>query len=300
MKNPTGEAQGLFKSGHLKGEWPANELLARVQSLEEYRMSIPVKRKRMRRLLILGIVASVVLYFVEEWRAYLAPTARMAGIFFSAAMYACILLSIAAVVKLILLYRVKCDGDAAAVLAPILRCISPDMAKGTAVTVNASLKPPTAPDFLVKTGEKYVKGYYQDCVDRFFERDLLYLECRLSDGTRLLAGIEEHGVEKTLKKKNARGRWKTKKRYRRKVAFRARLVLDESRSRLTGVFKLPPGTAVQVRRHSRGTMVSLSLRKVLTEAERLDAGPLLAVLAGAYAAVAPVKRNEPASSGGAQ
>lgn len=300
MKNAMGEAQGFYNSGHLKGEWPANELLARVEALEEYRKSIPAKRKRTRRWLILSIIAAIVFYLLEDWQSYLLPGARFAGVLCTVAMYAAIISSIVAIVMLIRLYLRKCDGDAAAVLGPFLRCIGPDLAKGNPVKVNASLKPPAASDFLVKTGEKYVKGYYQDCVDRFFKREIVNLQCRLSDGTRLLAGITEHGVEKTLKKKNPRGKWKTKKRYRRKIAFRARLVLDESRSRLTGVFKLPPDTIVEVRKHPRGALVFLSLRKMFTETERLDAGPLLAALAGAYVAVTPAKPNEPISSGGVQ
>jgi len=300
MGSSVGDARSLYKSGYLKGEWTGNELAAGIGALEAYRKSIPAKRKRMRRLLILSIIASVVFYFLEDWRAYLLPGAHVAGIFCSAVMYCAIISSIVALVMLIRLYMTKCDGDAAAVLSPFLRCIDTDLAKGAPVRVKASLKAATAPEFLIKTGEKYAKGYYQDCVDRFFRREVVDLECRLSDGTRLMAGIAEHTVEKTLKKKNPRGKWKTKKRYRRKIMFRARILLDEGRSRLTGAFRLPPDASVRVRRHARGTMVLLSWRKNLTETERLDAGPLLALLAGAYAAVAPAKQNEPNPPGGAK
>ena len=300
MGTRIGDARGLYKSGYLKGEWPGNELLAGVGALERYRTTVPLKRKRTRRLLILSVVASVVLYLLEDWRAYLAPGAHVVGILCSAAMYAAVISSIVAVVMLIRLYTIKCDGDAAAVLGPFLRCLGPDLAKGAPVRVKASLKAATASDFLVKAGEKYVKGYYQDCVDRLFKREVVEVECRLSDGTRLTAGIAGHTMEKILKKKNPRGRWKTKKRYRRKIAFKARILLDESRLRLTGKFRLPGDTSVRVRRHPRGTMVLLSWRKNLAETEHLDAGPLLAVLAGAYAAVTPVKQNEQNPSGGVQ
>jgi len=300
MGNPMGDARNLYRSGYLKGEWTGNDLGAGVEALEDFRKSVPLRRKRMRRLLILSVIASVVFYLLEDWRAYLMPGAHAAGILCSALMYCAIISSVVTLVMLIRLYRIKCDGDAAAVLGPFLRCIVPDLAKGAPVRVKASLKASTASDFLIKTGEKYTKGYYQDCVDRFFRREVVDLECRLSDGTRLMAGIAEHTVERTLKKKNPRGRWKTKKRYRRKIMFRARILLNEGRSRLTGAFRLPAETSVRVRRHPRGTMVLLSLRKILAETERLDAGPLLALLAGAYAAVTPAGQDEQKPSGGAE
>jgi hypothetical protein len=152
----------------------------------------------------------------------------------------------------------------------------------------------------VRTGEKYSTARYPDCIDRFFKREILNLECRLRDGTRLQAGIVEHTVEKVHKKKNPRGKWKTKMKCRRKISFRARLLLDDGRCRLTGAPRLPAGTAVRVRRHPRGAVIFLSLRKYVADTQRMDAEPLLALLAGAYGAITPAPQNKPIPMGGTQ
>jgi hypothetical protein len=47
-------------------------------------------------------------------------------------------------------------------------------------------------------------------------------------------------------------------------------------------------------------MIFLSLNKYVTDTQRMDAGPLLALLAGAYRAITPVQQNEPSATGGTQ
>jgi hypothetical protein len=47
-------------------------------------------------------------------------------------------------------------------------------------------------------------------------------------------------------------------------------------------------------------MIFLSLSRYVTEKQLVDAGPLLALLAGIYGAITPVRQNEPISTGGTQ
>jgi hypothetical protein len=286
----------LYGVGRLHGVWPAKEVLNTIEALDAWRKSLPAKRKRLWLLLLGGIAVAVVFTILRaifaHWGTFgaLCSLAQLAGV----------TAVVVSIVMLIRLYRSKCDEDAAAVLGPLVRCIGPDLAKGGLLKVSASLLSPTDAHLLVRTGDTYSTERYPDCIDRFFKREILNLECRLRDGTRLQAGIVEHTVEKTHKKKNPRGKWKTKKKYRRKIGIRARLVLDDGRCRLTGAPRLPAGTTVRVRRRPRGAMIFLSLSRYVTEKQRVDAGPLLALLAGAYGAITPVRQNEPISTGGTQ
>jgi hypothetical protein len=248
-------------------------------------------------LLLLGGIAAAIFFTIL---AAIFPHSGAFGALCSVAQFAGVTAFVVAIVMLIRLYRLKCDEDAAAVLGPLVRCLGPDLAKGGLFKVNASLTPPTDSALLVRTGEKYSTARYPDCIDRFFKREILNLECRLRDGTRLQAGIVEHTVEKVHKKKNPRGKWKTKTKCRRKICFRARLVLDDGRCRLTGALKLPGGTTVRVRRHPRGAVIFLSLRKYVADTQRMDAGPLLALLAGTYGAITPAQQKEPSATGGIQ
>lgn len=294
MKDPIGEGKELYSAGRLHGEWPADELFARIEAMRMFRESLPVKKRKMRRLLVAGIVAAIVFAIL------CAALPGTAGGLCVIGLIAGIVLFIVSIVMLIKLGVKAYDEDAASVLGAIARCIGPDLAKGSRFKVSASLKPPTASDLLVKKGDEYSTDKYPKCHDKFYKREIMNLECRLSDKTRLQADIVEHTIEKVLSKKNARGKWKTKKKYRRKVGFRVRLQLDNSCSRMTGSFKLPPETSVRVRQHPRGALVFLSLRKSFTDKQRLDAQPLLAVLAGAYQAFTPVQQNNPTPSGGVQ
>jgi len=60
VKDPIGEGKELYSAGRLHGEWPADELLARIETMRVFRESLPVKKRKMRRLLIAGIVAAIV------------------------------------------------------------------------------------------------------------------------------------------------------------------------------------------------------------------------------------------------
>jgi hypothetical protein len=296
MRDPVREGKSLYSAGRLHGVWPAKEVLARVEALDAWRKWQPARRKRMWLLLLGGFAAAIVFTIL---RAVFPPSGAF-GSLCSLAQLAGVIAVVVSIVMLIRLYRLKCDEDAAVVLGPLVRCIGPDLAKGGLLKVNASLSPPTGPDLLVRTGEKYSTARYPECIDRFFKREILNLECRLRDGTRLQAGIVEHTVEKMHKKKNPRGKWKTKTKCRRKICIRARLVLDDSRCRFTGAPRLPAGTAVRVRRHPRGAVIFLSLRKYVTDTQRMDAGLLLALLAGAYGAITPAPQNESIPTGGTQ
>lgn len=300
MRDPVQEGKDLYNAGRLHGAWPANELLARVEALEACRNSMPAKRKRMWFLLLGGFLATVVFAILHSSLQNSGTVSNIIGMFCFLAMCAGMFTAIVSIVLLILLGLRKYDADASAVLGPLIRCLGPDLAKGALLKVSASLKPPTDSALLVRTGDKYSTAKYPNCVDSFFKREILDLECRLSDGTRLLAGMAEHTIEKVHKKKNPRGKWKTKKKTRRKIGIRVRLLLDESRCRLTDALRLPNGTSVRVRRHPRGALIFLSLTKILTEKQSLDARPLLAVLAGAYSAVTMVQQNEPNPPGGIQ
>ncbi len=296
MINLLREGKELYSAGRLHGAWPAKELLLKIEALGVWRNSLPGKRKRMWLLLLGGIAAAIVFTILRA----VFPDAGLFTALCSLVQLAGVIAVVVSIVMLIRLYRQKGDEDAAAVLGPLVRCIGPDLAKGGLLKVNASLLAPTHSDLLVRTGEKYATERYPECIDRFFKREILDLECRLRDGTRLQAGMVEHTVEKIHKKKNPRGKWKTKRKYRRKIDYRARLVLDDSRCRLTGSPRLPAGTSVRVRKHPRGAVIFLSLRKYPADTQRVDAGPLLALLSGAYGAITPAPPTEPIPTGGTQ
>jgi len=299
MTDPVREGKRLYREGRLRGAWAAGEVLARLEALEAFRDSLPARRKRMWLLLVGSIVVAVAVAILRTSFSNCAGAGTPEVICFSV-LLACTTAFAAAVVMLIRLGAGRYDGDAAAVLGPLVRCLGPDLAPGSRFRVNAGLKSPTASDLLRRTGEKYATPTYPRCVDRFFQRDILKLECRLRDGTRLQAGMSEQTVETVLSKKNARGKWKKKSKCRRRIRIRARLLLDHGRCRLTGDLRLPGGTKVRVRRHPRGALLLLSLRKKMAGSEPLDARPLLALLSGAYGAVTTVRRNEPISPGGVQ
>jgi hypothetical protein len=300
MRDLVQEGKSLYSAGGLHGAWPAHELLTRVEALDACRKSMPARRKKIWFLLLGSVLITIIFLILRAFLSHLGAVSNIAAVFCPMAVYAGVFMAIISIGMLIRLGRQKYNQDAAAVLGPLIRCIGPDIAKGSLVKVRASLKASTDSALFVRAGEKYAKGKHSECYDRFFKREILNLECRLRDGTRLLAGMIEHTVEKVSKKKNPRGKWKTKRKCPRKIGIKVRLLLDESRCRLTGTLKVPGGTTVRVCRHSRGALIFLSLRKDLPDGQPLDAAPLLALLSGAYGAVAMARQNEMDSPGGGQ
>jgi hypothetical protein len=300
MGDPVREGRELYGAGRLHGTWSAQELLARVDALEACRKALPAKRKRVWLLLFGCISAIVVFAILSSVLPHEGTVSGIVGPVCSLVIFIGIVGAVASIVMLIMLGLRKYDEDAAAVLGTVARCLGPDLAKGALFKVNACLRNPTDSALLVRTSGKYATDKYPECVDRFFKRDILDLECRLRDGTRLLAVMVEHTVEKVLKKKNPRGKWKTKRKCRRKIGIRVRLLLDETRCRLTGNLKVPEGTAVRVRHHPRGALVFLSQRTNLPDSRRLGAGTLLSLLSGVYGAVTMVEQSEQNFPGGIQ
>lgn len=300
MKDSNREGKDLYDAGRLHGTWPANELLAKLEALKTYRDSIPGKRKK-AWLLLIGSLISAIVFFIL-WLSYPPHSLRLSiGVVSLAAMLASVIAFAAAIAMLVRLGSLnRYDNDAAAILGPLIRCLAPDLAKGGMVRINASLKPPDSPDLLTGTDKLGATAHSPECTIRLFRREIVDLECRLSDGTRLMAGIAEHAVEKTLTRKNPRGKKKSKTKFRRKIGIRVRLVLDNSRYRLQGAFTLPKGTSVRVRRHERGSLISLFLQSILTDRHGLDAKPLLSILAGVYGAVVPAPQSEQVPPGGKQ
>lgn len=294
------EGKDLYSAGRLHGTWPAAELLNKIDALRAYRGSIPPKQKKMWFLLVVSLLATILFFIL--WLSYPPSSMRLSiGMFSFFAMLAGLIAFVAAIVALVRLGSIKTyDDDAAAVLDPLIRCIGPDLAKGGMIKVKANLKQPTSSDLLTGTDKLGATAHSPECTLRLFKREIVDVECRLSDGTRLLAGIAEHTVQKILTKKNPRGKRKTKTKLRRKIGIRVRLILDNTRCQLKGDFKLPNGTAVRVRRHERGSLISLFLQNFLTEQQKLDAAPLLAILAGVYGAVTPTPQSEPIPPGGKQ
>lgn len=277
----------LYAAGKIHGQWPASELLDLVGSLQAFRDSLKPKQQKTRKIriaAIFGIVIFAILTF--------AMSDSVIALVWAVLLLASIVILVITIVRSVRLSDSKFNPDAASVIGPILKCITPDLAKNTPVTVNASLKSPFEKEFLVKEGQKYSTFAYPECVDRFYKRPVLNLECRISDGTRLIAGMVEHSTEKVLKKKNPRGKWKTKKKYRRKIGIRVRLQLDRTQTRLTGQFKLPADAQVRHRESPRGDVIMVSLSKTVKDASPLKASLLLDLMAGAYKAVTPASSEQ--------
>jgi hypothetical protein len=277
----------LYAAGTLHGQWSAPEILDIAGSLKAFRDSLKPKLKKTRLAIIIFVISAVVfgvLTFVWSffWAIFLLASVALAVLF---------------IIKAVRSNDSRFDPDAESLLTPLFSCIGPDLAKNSAITLSASLRSPFEKEFLINEGQKYSTSAYPECVDRLYKRPVLNFECRLLDGTRLMAGIVEHSMEKVLKKKNARGKWKTKKKYRRKLSIRVRIQLDRTRTSLTGQFKLPSDALARIRHSPRGDVILLSLRRVVKDTKPLNPSALLDLMAGAYRAISPEPAEQTESGG---
>lgn len=289
------EGKQLYGAGRLRGVWRQADLLTRLQALEIFRKTLASKRKHAWIWLGCGIGAVIIVSIARSFIPWDVTPLVLAG---RLVLYGCLISVVVAIVRLAQLRKTSCDEDATAVLAPLARCLGPDLAPDASLKVDASLKLPTDASLKVGNGPTYSTPTYYKCVDNFFKREILSLACRLRDGTRVVIAMNEQTIEKVLRKKTARGKYKTKTKLRRKITIKARLMLDESRCRLTGNVRLPAGALLDVRQHPRGTRILLTVRKILSSTDRLDAGPILAALAGVYEGISAPQRKSTAATGG--
>lgn len=200
--------------------------------------------------LVIGIVTVIIAAVVHDSTGMAILWTLPAIAFASAAWF---------FIRFLLARRRDISDEYRAYLEPIIRYLADDIDPRTPVVVRLDLEKPMAKRNLVSKSKPYKKGRYFRCVDKVFGRDVLKLACRLVDGNMLQISCVERVRERTMWKKNARGKIKPRTRVLKKIVSRVRIVADPRR------YACGESGDVEVRRERKRPMLTVRMRELTTD-----------------------------------
>lgn len=108
---------------------------------------------------------------------------------------------------------------------PVLTVLRDDFDAAQPVHVRLDLSKPTLDTKKRSEGEPYAKGVYHKVIDSIYVDPWMTVEGRLIDGTKLSWEVTDTIRERKKTKRNARGKVKTKTRYKKKSAIEVEMGL---------------------------------------------------------------------------
>ena len=118
---------------------------------------------------------------------------------------------------------------------PVLTVFREDIDAGHPVHLELDLASPTAPSKKQLEKEPYKQGAYHKVIETHYLDPWMSAEARLVDGTKLSWRVTDSIRERKKTKRNARGKYKTKTKYRKKTDLEVRLGLRKKTYDVTEV-----------------------------------------------------------------
>ncbi len=205
----------------LSGQWPLTQLLSILQALSEHDVMIEAKRaSNTKRLMfaVIGLVVGIILVFFvrDSWPDLF---------FLPLALVVILVIGIIWGAILSMKYsRSDLPNEFREYLQPFLENLQDDIKPDSPVGVELMMSPVEKKEFGKGKSDKYSVGVYHSCYDHYFERDFLGLKLRLTDGNRLLLSGKELLIKTSKTKRNPRGKYKTKTKYKKRVTFDVRII----------------------------------------------------------------------------
>jgi hypothetical protein len=144
------------------------------------------------------------------------------------------------------------------VAMPLFAVLKEDMEDGATLNVRLDLSPPTASPKKTGTGKPYKEGVYYKVVDTTFADHWFGGGARLADGSLLQWTIADDVVESARTKRTARGKHKTKTKYRKLTTISVDVALPKKEY---SVAALPAEEGEKVRVKDGEKRTSLHLEK---------------------------------------
>lgn len=118
---------------------------------------------------------------------------------------------------------------------PVLTVFREDIDAGHPVHLELDLAAPTAPSKKQLEKKPYKQGAYHKVIETHYLDPWMSAEARLVDGTKLSWRVTDSIRERKKTKRNARGKYKTKTKYRKKTDLEVRLGLRKKTYDVTAV-----------------------------------------------------------------
>ncbi|MFC1849821.1 hypothetical protein ACFL27_06395 [candidate division CSSED10-310 bacterium] len=221
------QIQALLDAKRMQGEWPLTRINYFISQLTEYDLVIEKKAKVYTGLTAGSFIGAFIFIFVaaflENWKvALIIPVLIVVGI----------------ITLIITMKYSKLDlrNEFREFLAPLLDNLKEDIKPESDISLDLHLTSVEDKAFFQGKSDKYSKGVYHKCYDHIYERDLLTMSLPLIDGNRLALSGHEYLIKSVKTKRNPRGKYKTKTKYKKKVMFDIRLRINPDKFQIK---KLP-------------------------------------------------------------
>lgn len=266
----------------VKGAWTLKRLLYLLDMLEKYDIQVEKKQGRSgwaAALYFIASIADVIIWNISEIDAigYLALIFALLFVYFLISYRGCV--------------KKDLSNDFRAYLIPLLKLLSADIKDRSKIAVNMDIAQLRRKEYSAGLKTLPHSAPYYKITSELFERPLMTVAIHLQDGNRILMERFESLTVVTKKKKNPRGKIKTKEKTKRRVLSRIRLVVNPRIYSVRKTIAAPAGTLVSAKTGAK--RVTLDMR--FAEKGGLDVGmkPGLSIrqIAFLYSCIAPVKRN---------
>lgn len=267
----------------VKGAWTLKRLLYLLDALAKYDIQVEKKKNKSGGAMALFVVASIatgIIWAVVEYDpfAYVAVVFALLFVFF--------LISYKAYSKK------DIPNDFREYLIPLLRLLSGDIEERSKIALNMDIEQLQNKKYSMGVKSWPPKAPYNKITSERFERPLVTMAIHLRDGNRLLMERFESLTVITKKKKNPRGKTKTKEKYKRRVFTRMKLAVNGRVYAVRKNFTNPAGAQVSAKAGKNRITIDMKLAEKggLDVAMKPDSS--IKQMAFLYSCIAPINRGD--------
>jgi hypothetical protein len=278
------EQKALLETKQISGEFEPRSLIELLRPVAEYDRLNDKARKPMGCSTAALFVLSLVLLFLT-----------LNGIWLVAPL---LLLSLGGAVFLLVsvlrFRKLDLSNNFRQVAMPLFAVLKEDMEEGATMNVRLDLSPPTAKAKKTGTAKPYKDGAYYKVVDTTFVDPWFGGGTRLADGSLLQWDVTDDVVESARTKKTARGKHKTKTKYRKQSTISVTVALPHKEYSVTNL-PADEGEKVKVRESEKRATFRLAKRVKAKSIDPIDPLEIFDIISEAYKRVRPAVATGSAS-----
>lgn len=278
------ERKALLETKQVSGEYEPRSLIELLKPIAEYDRLNDKARTPMgcstAALFVLSLVLFIVAANVSFFLLPLSLAALGAAIFL--------------LVTVLKLRKLDLSNNFRQVAMPLFAVLKEDMDAGATMNVRLDLSAPTTKAKKTGTGKPYTEGAYYKIVDTTFVDPWFGGGTRLADGSLLQWDVTDEVVESARTKRTARGKHKTKTKYRKLSTISVTVALPHKEYAVTNL-PADEGERVKVRESEKRTTFRLAKRVKSKSIDPIDPLEIFDIISEAYKRVRPAVAEGSAS-----
>lgn len=278
------EQKALLETKQVSGEYEPRSLIELLRPIAEYdRLSDKARTPMGCTTAALFVLSLVLLVVAANVSLFLLPLslAALGGAIFL-------------LVTVLRLRKLDLSNNFRHVAMPLFAVLKEDMEAGATMNVRLDLTPPTAKAKKTGTGKPYKEGAYYKVVDTTFVDPWFGGGTRLADGSLLQWDVTDDVIESARTKKTARGKHKTKTKYRKQSTINVTVALPHKEYAVTNL-PADEGEKVKVRESEKRTTLRLAKRVKAKSIDPIDPAEIFDIISEAYKRVRPAAATGSAS-----